>query len=248
MRGFAFLAGLALPLAAQTGRVELANDDVLAAFDGSGRLAEPTNRRTGHRYVAAAAQPPWRMYYRFGTPLDGALDLEIDPAAQAAAVRREGGGLVIAYKTLKAAVPKRGETREIQVGLEVRVALDGDRLVWTGRVSNRETDPRLEIAELWIPWIYGIGDMGLGRATDVLYWPERAGRRIQDPYTRIAAAPVPQGAPGRGAEASLRLTYPFPAGMPGVMSHGAKSSRRAKEQRFSSTVKSNWSSQVRPRR
>ena len=96
-------------------------------------------------------------------------------------MRREGGGLVVAYKSLKAAVPKRGETREIQVGLEVRVTLDGDRLIWTGRITNRETDPRLEITELWIPWIYGIGDMGLGRAADVLYWPERAGRRIQDP-------------------------------------------------------------------
>ena len=213
MRRFALLAALAVPLAAQSGRVELANDDVLVALDGAGRLAELTNRRTGHRYVAAAAQPPWRMYYRFGTPLDGALDLEIDPAAQTAEVRRESGALVIAYRTLKAEVPKRGETREIQVGLEVRVTLDGDRLVWTGRIINRETDPRLEITELWIPWICGIGDMGLGRATDVLYWPERAGRRIRDPYSRIAGAPVPPGAPGRRGEASLRLTYPFPAGM-----------------------------------
>ncbi len=214
MRHLALLAILALPLAAAapSGRFELSNDNVLLAFDTAGNVAELTNRQTGHHYVSAAAQPPWRMYYRLGTPLDGALDLEIDPAAQTAEVRRESGALVIAYKALKAAAPKRGETREIQVGLEIRVTLDGDRLTWTGRIINREPDPRLEITELWIPWIYGIGDMGLGRASDVLYWPERAGRRIQDPYTRMTAAPAPAG-PGRRGETALRLTYPFPAGM-----------------------------------
>ncbi|MBI4877879.1 MAG: hypothetical protein HY822_24880 [Acidobacteria bacterium] len=208
MRNILFFAA-ALSCAAQSGRFELANDSVLLALDSAGNLAELTNRQTGHRYVAAAAQPPWRMYYRFGTPLDGALDLEIDPARQTAQVRRESGALVISYKTLVAEAPRRGTTREIQVGLEVRVALDGDRLVWTGRIANRETDPRLEITELWIPWIYGLGDLGLGRATDVLYWPERAGRRIQDPYAKISAAPAPTP---RG-ESALRLTYPFPAGM-----------------------------------
>lgn len=213
MKKLALLAALPISLAAAGGRGELANDDVLIAVDGSGRLAELTNRRTGHRYVTAAAQPPWRMYYRFGTPLDGALDLEIDPASQAADVRREGGSLVIAYKTLKAEAPRRGQTRLIQVDLEVRAALEGDRLVWTGRITNRETDPRLEITELWIPWIYGITDLGLGRASDVLYWPERAGRRIQDPYAKIAAAAPAAAAPGRRSEPALRLTYPFPAGM-----------------------------------
>ncbi len=216
MRHLAFFFVLTLSLAAapQGGRQELSNDRVLIAFDSAGNLAELTNRQTGHSYVTSAAQPPWRMYYRFGTSLDGALDMEIDPAVQTGQVRREGGGLVVAYKSLKATVPKRGETREIQVGLEVRVTLDGDRLIWTGRITNRETDPRLEITELWIPWIYGIGDMGLGRATDALYWPERAGRRIQDPYTKMISAPAPaSGAPGRRGEASLRLTYPFPASM-----------------------------------
>lgn len=210
----ALFFALSLPLgaAAQNGRFELSNQNVLIAFDSAGNLAELTNRQTGHRYVLPAAQPPWRMYYRFGTPLDGALDLEIDPAAQSAAVRREDNALVIVYKSLKAGAPKRGQTREIQVGLEIRVSLEADRLTWTGRIMNRESDPRLEISELWIPWIYGIGDMGLGRASDVLYWPERAGRRIRDPYRELTSAPAPAG-PARRGEPALRLTYPFPAGM-----------------------------------
>ena len=47
----------------------------------------------------------------------------------------------------------------------------------------------------------------------MLYWPERAGRRIQDPYTKIASAPTPGTRPGRGGEPALRLTYPWPASM-----------------------------------
>lgn len=214
MRRLAAFLLLAVPLAgAQGGRYELSNENVLVAFDGAGNLAELTNRKTGHKYVTSAAQAPWRMYYRFGSPLDGALDLQIDPAAQTCQVRREGGALVLSYHTLKAEAVRRGQTRELQVGLDVRVSLEGDRLTFTGRIANREADPRLEITELWIPWIYGIGDMGTGRASDVLYWPERAGRRILNPYGKIAAMPAAGAPGGRRSEAALRLTYPFPASM-----------------------------------
>jgi hypothetical protein len=127
-------------------------------------------------------------------------------------VRRENNALMISYERLKAEAPRRGQTRELNAGLEIRIALDGDRLSWTATIVNRETDPSVEITELWLPWIRGIGDMGLGRPADVLYWPERAGRRIQDPYAQIIA--FRRQAPGQvRGEPSLTLAYPFPAGM-----------------------------------
>jgi hypothetical protein len=198
---------------AQSGRYELSSADVTISVDGAGNLTELTNRRTGHSYLSSPGRPVWRMYYRFGSPLDGALDLEIDPAAQDCRAKREGEVLVVSCASLKAAVPRRGESREIQVSLDLRVTLAGDRLTFTGSITNRETDPRLEITEFWIPWINGIGDLGLGLSTDVLYWPERAGRRIQDPHTRISATPAAASGPPVRGEPALRLTYPFPAGM-----------------------------------
>ena len=179
---------LAAPLwpASQAARFELANDKVLLAVDAAGNLAELTNRQTGHHYLSGRATPPWRMYYRLGSPLTGALDLEIDPALQRAQVRQEPSALVISYRDLKGAAPRRGQSRDLQIGLEVRVRLDGDCLIWTGTISSRETDPAIEITELWLPWIYGIDHMGRGRAADTLYWPERAGRRIQNPYAQLA--------------------------------------------------------------
>jgi len=217
MRHFGVLGFIfgAVPLCAfgQAGRFELANDQVALVFDGAGNLGELTNRATGHRYLAGPARPPWRMYYRFGTPVNGALDLEIDPGSQTGQVRREDGALVISYQSLKASAPLRGQTRQLQVGLELRVSLDQDRLIWTGKIANRERDPAVEITELWLPWIYGIGDLGLGRAADVLYWPERAGRRIQNPYAHLIVSPALAAPPGRRGEPSFRLTYPWPASM-----------------------------------
>ena len=90
--------------------------------------------------------------------------------------------------------------------------MDGDQLIWTGTISSRETDPAIEITELWLPWIYGINHMGRGRAEDTLYWPERAGRKIQNPYAQLAGRTGSQELSG-GREPSLRLTYPFPASM-----------------------------------
>ena len=114
MKNLAML-GLLVPFCAsgQAGRYELANANVLLALDAGGKLKELTNRATGHRY-AAGDKAPWRMYYRLGTPVTGALDLEIDPAAQIGRVRRESNALVIAYDTLKGAAPRRGETRDLR--------------------------------------------------------------------------------------------------------------------------------------
>ncbi|HWB96024.1 MAG TPA: DUF6259 domain-containing protein, partial [Bryobacteraceae bacterium] len=206
---------LAVPLwaASQAGRFELANEKVALALDGAGNLQELTNRSTGHRYVTEPVRPPWRMYYRLGTSITGALDLEIDPLRQTGHVRRENGALVLSYERLIGEAPRRGQSRDLQISLEVRIALDGDRLIWTGKILNRETDPALDVTELWLPWIYGIGDTGLGRASDVLYWPERAGRRLADPYKAILAEATRPSASGMRGEPSLRLTYPFPASM-----------------------------------
>jgi hypothetical protein len=198
----------------QTARFELSNSRISIALDQDGRLIELKNQETGHNYIKGPARPPWRMYYRLNGPMDGALDLEISPDGQKGAVRREGSTLTLSYQTLQANLPRGGRQRELQVGLTVRVALDGDQLVWTGAIENRERDPGLEITELWIPWIYGVGHLGLGRSSDVLYWPERAGRRIQDPYGKLTAPAATSAAtPGRGESPSYQTTYPAPAAM-----------------------------------
>jgi hypothetical protein len=97
--------------------------------------------------------------------------------------------------------------------VEIRVTLEDDRLIWRGTISSQETDPAIEVTELWIPWIRNIGDMGLGRDADVLYWPERAGRRMRNPYEGIMRASQRGDAAGRRSEPELRLTYPWPASM-----------------------------------
>lgn len=200
--------------AGQTGRFELSNSQAGIVLDQDGRLLELKNQATGHQYIKGPAQPPWRMYYRLGGPTNGALDLEIPPEGRKGTVRRDGNALTVSYQSLQANLPRTGTKRELQVGLTVRVALEGDRLVWTASIENRERDPGLEITELWLPWIYGIGNLGMGRVSDVLYWPERAGRRIQDPYGKLtAAAAATPALPGRGALPSYQITYPAPASM-----------------------------------
>lgn len=208
MRWMGLLLGAATlwQTAGRAARYELSNDRVSIVFDDGGNLVELTNRQSAHRYVMGKGKPPWRMYYRQGSPVTGALDLEVDPSLQNAQVRRDHQALVLSYEKLLASTPRRGQTRELRVGLEVRVALERDSLIWSANISNRETDPSIEVTELWLPWLYGVRDLGLGAPADVLYWPERAGRRIPDPYRQIAAS-----APGR--EPALRLTYPFPASM-----------------------------------
>lgn len=216
MRALLFPFGLLATLltASQPGQHELSNDRISLVLDAQGRLVKLTNRQTGHDYVSGGKHAPWRMYYRSGTPPTGALDLAIDPDAQKAQVRVENNSLVVSYASLTAHTAREGQSSELQAALTVRAALEEDRLVWTAAISNRETDKAVEITEIWVPWISGIGDLGLGQAADVLYWPERAGRRIADPYGRLSKAAAGPAAPGRrGDAASLNLTYPFPASM-----------------------------------
>ncbi len=222
-------AGAAAALMAQEkaagARYELSNENVRVALDNEGRLVELTNRQTGNGYLAAGARhAPWRMYYRWNTPLDGALELEIPTDGQRGRVRRQATNLELTYESLTGALPRAGQTRELQIGLQVQVTLEADRLIWTARIENREKDKGVEITELWLPWIYGIGDMGMGPGADVLYWPTRGGRRIEAPYNKLAAAAGSAALPtGFGSNPTwsysdtgvpdYRLTYPYPACM-----------------------------------
>ena len=87
-------------------------------------------------------------------------------------------------------LPQTGKKRELQIGLVVRVSLERDRLIWTGRIENREKDKGVEVTDLWLPWIYGIGNMGMGQGADVLYWPGRGGRRSAG-HPRARGRPTP---------------------------------------------------------
>jgi len=206
-------------------RYELSNERVGVALDNEGRLVELTNRQTGKSYLATAARhAPWRMYYRWNTPLDGALELAIPTDGQKARVRRDGASLELSYETLTGALPQTGKTRELQIGLVVRISLEADQLTWTARIDNRESDKGLQVSELWLPWIYGIGDMGMGPASDVLFWPSRGGRRVEAPYVKLmAAVGSPAQSTGFGANPTwsysdtgapdYRLAYPYPACM-----------------------------------
>jgi len=217
---------LAAPQAAPAGEhYELSNASVRVALDNQGRLVELTNRLTGNGYLAAATRhAPWRMYYRLNTPLNGAWDLEIPTDGQKGQVRRDGDSLELSYQSLTGALPQVGKTRELEVGLLVRITLQGDRLIWTARIDNREKDMGVEVTELWLPWIYGLGNMGMGPEADVLYWPSRGGRRIEAPYTKLtAAAGSPAEPTGFGSNPTwsysdtgapdYRVAYPYPACM-----------------------------------
>jgi hypothetical protein len=192
---------------AQPDRYGISNDSVLMRLDADGRLAELTNLRTKHAYVAAPRKAPWRMFYRHGD----ALDLEIEPDRQKAAVRQQDGELTINYDSLTAQTARRGETRELKVRFVLRARLADDRIVWTATVENRE--PEIEVTEIWMPWLHGIGHLGLGPEADVLYWPEAAGRRVPNPYSRLAETVASSGAGFRGEGPSYRLTYPWAASM-----------------------------------
>lgn len=192
--------------AAQAGSHELSNDQVVLRLDSAGRIAELSNRQTGHSYITAPGKAPWRIFYRLGTgyyrPGD-AVDIEVTPDTQRVSVRQEGNALLLEYKSLTGQTARRGETRQLEIELVLRVALEDDRLIWTARIENRE--PGIAVSEIWVPWLYGIGDLGLGPEADVLYWPEAAGRRIVNPRKAIAGDGPRVG--------SLRMTYPWPASM-----------------------------------
>lgn len=186
--------------------VELANDQVLLRVNTAGTIIELTNRLTGHTYLGGPSKAPWRIFYRTGhgyyRPGD-ALDLEIEPDGQTARVRREANTLVIEYVSLVAHAAEHGKVNELKVDLTLRATLENDQLAWTAKIDNREEG--IEISEIWLPWLYGLNDLGLGRGGDVLYWPEGAGRRIENPLLTLTRE--------EGPIRPLRLTYPWNASM-----------------------------------
>lgn len=191
-----------------TQQYTLSNEKVCLSLDENGRLSQLTNRQTNHSYVTAVGHAPWHMGYRLYGPMEGALDLEIDPDDQHPTITQDADGLTLAYASLTASLPHHGHTRELQVGLTLHISLADDTFLWTAVIENREQEPGVEITEIWLPWINGLTDLGLGQTSDVLYWPEGGGRRIENPHARIAVEPT-----SHGNDPALRLTYPWPACM-----------------------------------
>jgi hypothetical protein len=205
----ALAAFIALPgasLASQAGAHDLSNSQVRLLVDKSGNLVELSNRATGNSYVRNAGNPLWKMYYRTAD----ALELEVSAGA-APTIRRDGAQLIISYPSLKGNTQLDGKFRNLKVALELRAQLSGDQLIWTATIVNSESEKGLEVTELWLPWIYGISDLGMGRSADVLYWPEDGGRRIENPHAQLTS-PAPPAARTRGARA-YQMTYPWPASM-----------------------------------
>ncbi len=198
----------------QSAEFRIGNDTIALVLDDTGHLVTLANRLTGHSYVDAGKHAPWQMYYRSGDPMTGALDLEIDSDMQSGTVRQEENSLVVSYPSLTGHVAREGQTRELRVSLVLKVTLDGDHLVWTATIDNQETSKAIEITEIWVPWIRGIGHLGLGHTADALYWPDRAGRRIPNPYAKLSSAGRPRPLLGRrGEDTALMMTYPYPASM-----------------------------------
>ena len=194
--------------ATQPKSYELSNDKVKIAIDDQGRLLRLENVKTGHNYVSNPGHELWRMFYR----TSDARELEIPFDRQKARVSKQGNAILINYSELTGNVALRGASRLLKVDYTLRVELIDDRTVWTATLKNNETEPELEISELWIPWIYGIGDLGKGKEVDQLYWPEDGGRRITDPYTRLTSGGSTTTALFRTAR-SYQMTYPWAACM-----------------------------------
>jgi hypothetical protein len=197
---------------AQSTLYELSNNMVNIAVDNQGRLVKLVNQQTGHSYVAISGSELWKMYYR----TSDARELEIPAGKQKAEVRREGNALVIFYPSLTGNVALIGASRPLNIAFTLRAELDGDKLLWTATIQNKETEPELEISELWLPWITGIDNLGKGRVADQLYWPEDGGRRITDPYSKLRGTGTGTGGQvsgQRGRSASYQITYPWPASM-----------------------------------
>lgn len=116
-----------------------------------------------------------------------------------------GGGLI-------GNVALASSSRQLKVDFTLRVELENDKMVWTATIQNNETEPELEVSELWIPWIYGIGNLGKGQEADQLYWPEDGGRRITDPYAKLIGGNSTTTSLARTPRA-YQMTYPWPACM-----------------------------------
>jgi hypothetical protein len=219
-RASILIAAIALGLSAyriapQSSSFELSNANVDLVVDAQGHLVKLMNVKTGHNYIANPGHDLWKMYYK----TSDARELEIPFAKQTAQVRKEGNAVIIYYPSLVGNVALIGASRKLKVAFTLRAELVGDRINWTATLKNSEPEPYLQISELWIPWIGGIGDMGKGHKADNLYWPEEGGRRIADPYDKLIA-----GQPNTGINGDLRpgatrnvnyyrITYPWPASM-----------------------------------
>ena len=211
------LAGLVVFLSvstvtAQTATFELSSKNVNVAIDAQGNLVKLINLVTGHDYLASPGHELWKMYYR----TSDARELEIPFNKQKAVLTKEGKALLITYPSLIGNVPLRGSSRTLDVNFTLRVELDGDQLVWTATIRNNEKEPDLEISELWLPWIGGIGNLGKGRAEDKLYWPEDGGRCMVDPYSKLSTASTSTGTSQvfpRNNVSYYQITYPWPASM-----------------------------------
>jgi hypothetical protein len=219
-RAFIVIAVVALGLSAykispQSSNYEVSNANVDLVVDAQGHLVKLMNVKTGHNYIANPGHELWKMYYK----TSDARELEIPFGRQTAQVHTEGNTIIIYYPSLIGNVASRNASRTLKVAFTLRAELDGDRINWTATLKNREPEPYLQISELWIPWVGGIGDMGKGHAADNLYWPEEGGRRIADPYDKLN-----NGQPNTGINGDLRpgatrnvryyrITYPWPASM-----------------------------------
>jgi hypothetical protein len=223
-RSFIFMALLLMTVSAKmsaaqsSATYELSNANVDIAVDAGGHLIKLVNVKTGHNYLASAGHDLWKMYYK----TSDARELEIPAAKQKAQVRKEGNSIIIYYPSLTGNVALVTSSRQLKVAFTLRAELQDDRVTWTATIKNSEPEPFLQISELWIPMIDGIGNMGKGAEADNLYWPEDGGRKINNPYAKLTGATTARGdanaasANRRGGgfrNAFYRITYPWPASM-----------------------------------
>jgi hypothetical protein len=197
---------------AQSATFELSNKIINVAIDAQGNMVKLVNVATGHNYLASPGHELWKMYYR----TSDARELEIPFSKQKANVSKESNALLIVYPSLIGNVPLRGSSRTLNVTFTLRVELDGDQLLWTAAIRNDEKEPDLEISELWLPWIGGIGNLGKGGEEDKLYWPEDGGRCIVDPYSKLSRTSSATGTSReipRNNVSFYQITYPWPASM-----------------------------------
>ena len=137
---------------------ELSNDFIRLAIDSRGNLVRLENAKTGHNYISVPGRELWRMYYR----TSDARELEIPADKQKAEVSRKSNMINIKYSGLTGNVALMGSTRQLKINFTLSAELQNDQINWTATIQNNETEPELEISELWVPWIYGIGDLGKG--------------------------------------------------------------------------------------
>lgn len=193
---------------------KLSNELISLTLDEAGGLTGLVNHRTGHNYLQMQGLPPWRMFYRTGGGVEQnqVIDLEVSPSHQHAAITASDQEITLSYESLYANSQHLLKKTELDVRLVVRIKMKGDMLCFSAEIANKTAG--IEITEIWLPWVYNIGHMGLGRPADTLYWPECAGRRIHDPYARLSSAWDSGALPTHSTGPSwYRLTYPFPASM-----------------------------------